>query len=592
MTSSRSDLLHSLGCSLFCMAVLLLAWPFANLSFNDDWTWAFTVLQLSKTGHLVYNGWSSPPVIAQAYWGLLWIKLFGFSFNVLRVSSLPMAAGAIAICYLLARRAGLAASMSIFVALSLGLSPIFLPLESTFMTDVPGLFFVLLSLYALVICFERNSRASSLGWLTAGILAALIGGSSRQVVWIVPLVVLPYFAWIRRSDFAFVVAALFGWIILFVGAVAMQHWFGKQPYALPDPPALSYLHAAINQPRRVGLSIVFLVLTLAMLILPAIVGTLRHKPGVRELIAIVLCVIAWFVLRHHSRFVEPWMGNILSNDGVLSSIEIGGGRPSVLSPNCRLAVSIIVIAGLYFVLASAVNWAWRNRPDALPRSISFFFKTPQDQIPIAAMVLLAMALFSLEITRCISGVAYDRHLLPFIPMVVIPLLCALQRNGLSKMPLECWLFLVAFTIFAIAITQEVNSLARARVVAVNRLETAGIPPSQIDAGFEHDYWIELETNGHINDARLRNPPGAYDKTKGPTPSIKPLYRLESKKTSATTSTPFGSVSYLSLIPPFHRVIYIDRFIDAWWLDPVKAATRPADTRQLLPRILLDQYKRR
>jgi hypothetical protein len=590
MILNRSDLLHSLGCSLICMAALLLAWPFANLSFNDDWTWAFTVLQLSKTGHLLYNGWSSPPVIAQAYWGLMWVKLFGFSLTVLRVSTLPMAAGAVSLCYLLARRAGLTASMSVFVSLSLGLSPLFMPLASTFMTDVPGLFFMLLSLYALVLSFETKSRASCLGWLMAGVVAALIGGSSRQVVWIVPLVVLPYFSWIRRSDLSFVVASISGWVILLAGAIAMQHWFGKQPYALPDPPALSYLHAAMAQPKRVALGVICVILTMVMMMLPAVVGVLRQKPGVREMLAVLLCIVAWLVLRHHSRALEPWMGNIFSNTGVLSSIEVGGGRPELLSDGGRLVLSVIVIAGLWFLFASAGDWCWRNRQSAADQVARFFFKSTDDQTVVAALVLLGLAIFALEITRCISGVAYDRHLLPLIPFIVIPLLCALQRGGRSRMPAECWISLAIFTAFAVASTQEVNSLARARVAAIGRLENSGIASTQIDGGFEHDYWTELQADGHINDARLRNPPGAYDRTKGPTPAMRTLYRLESNQTAVTASTPFGSVSYFSLLPPFHRTVCIDRFKDTWWLDPVRAATRPADTKQLLPKVLLDQYK--
>ena len=80
----------------------------------------------------------------------------------------------------------------------------------------------------------------ALRWLATGAIAALIGGSSRQVVWIVPLIVLPYFAWLRRSDRRFLLAAALAWIFVVAGAAAMQRWFNHQPYAVPDPPIGSY----------------------------------------------------------------------------------------------------------------------------------------------------------------------------------------------------------------------------------------------------------------------------------------------------------------------------------------------------------------
>ncbi len=116
MMSTRTDFRNAVLGVFIAIAALLLSWPFAQIAFNDDWTWALTVKQLNITGHLVYNGWSSPPVIAQAYWGLLWVKLFGFSFNVLRASTIPMAAGCVAITYYLARQAGLNPAFAFFTS--------------------------------------------------------------------------------------------------------------------------------------------------------------------------------------------------------------------------------------------------------------------------------------------------------------------------------------------------------------------------------------------------------------------------------------------------------------------------------------------
>jgi hypothetical protein len=587
------DIRNSLVCAAVALIALLLAWPFSNLPFNDDWTWALTVLKLNQTGHLVYNGWSSPPVIAQAYWGWLWVKLFGFSFNVLRASSLPMASGAVCLCYMLARRADLTAAMAIFAALVLGLSPLYMPLECTFMTDAPGLFFMLLSFLALLHAYDANTKPASTkptstkpalaGWLTLGVISALVGGSSRQLVWIVPLVTLPYFAWLKRADRFFILISLAGWIFVFIGAAAMQHWYSTQPYALPDPPLLSYLKVARHYPKQSVIGTLCVLLTLVMLLLPVIAGLVRFRAGKIEITAVVICIAMYLVLRRLHHDLEPWMGNIFTSTGPLGSIEIGGGTPVVLGHRSRVALSLVTMLGASLLLA----YGFFHASAAAAKAKKFATHSPV----LAAMLLISLAMFALELTRVVSQVAYDRHLLPFIPFLVIPLLYAYQKSGLLRMPVLSWLLLLIYATYGIASTQEVNALARARSRAIARLESAGIGADQIEAGFEHNYWTQGLLAGHVNDLRVRNPANAYDRTKGPTPAMHMLYRLESEPTAVTSRTPFGTISYFSLLPPFHRTFCIDRFTDPWWLNPTRAATQPVE-RSLLPKVLLEQYANR
>jgi hypothetical protein len=609
MTSSaRIDFRNALLCAAITLAALLLAWPFANLPFNDDFTWSFTVKQLADTGHLVYNGWSSPSIIAQAYWGLLWVKLFGFSFNVLRFSTFPMAIGAVVVAYALARRAGLATPLAMFTALLLGLSPLFLPLAASFMTDVPGVFFLLLSLYFLVRGFESPARPAAIAWLIAGTIIALIGGSSRQTVWIVPLIVLPYFAWLRRKDRPFSITALANWVFIFAGALAMQSWFDRQPYALPDPPLRSYLSVGLHHPAHLAMGMTTVLLTMLLLILPAVAGTLRGPRGFRGTVPVVIFVVfvPFLVLRHHA--IAPWMGNMLTPTGILGSVELSGDRPVVLVKSIRVALSLgVYIAGALllasvFMSLARPRRAWDqlksfflhpanhgNIPAGLPLQRHASSVPQSAPIAIPAILLTILGYLALEITRCAFDVAYDRHLLPLIPLLAIPLLWLYQRSGHRQMPKAAWALLAVYAVFAIASTQDVLSLARARASAVQRLNASGIPNTQIEAGFEHDYWAELQTHGYINDPRLRNPAGAYKKGQSAIRSVQPLYRLEAAVTRATVATKFGSVAYFSFLPPFHRIVYIDRFTDPWWLDPQKAATRPSRLHQLIPKTLLQQY---
>ena len=91
--SGSSDLRNALLCGLAVVAAMALTQPIANAPFNDDWSYSFTVKRLLETGKLTYNGWASASLIAQAYWGLIWVKAFGFSYTVLRLSTLTAGSG-------------------------------------------------------------------------------------------------------------------------------------------------------------------------------------------------------------------------------------------------------------------------------------------------------------------------------------------------------------------------------------------------------------------------------------------------------------------------------------------------------------------
>ena len=270
---------------------------------------------------------------------------------------------------------------------------------------------------------------------------------------------------------------------------------------------------------------------------------------------------------------------MLTPTGILGGVELHGDRAVVLKEPVRFVLSITVVAVISMLLASM------GSPVRWPK---FFLHPTAEQVAVSTLLLTALGLLALEMTRCVFDVAYDRHLLVFIPFISIALLVWFQHKGLQQVPPRAWFTLALFTMYSVGSTQEVSSLARARVAAVQKLVAAGVSDNQIEAGVEHDYWTQVNTSGHINDARLQNPRGAYDPTKGPLPDRHRLYRLEWSTTPITTETDYGSIPYFSFLPPFHRRILIDRFTDPWWLDPKRAATQPVEE-QTNPKILLWEY---
>ena len=137
------DTRNLLLCVLVTLAAMLVAWPFAEGGYIDDFSYIHMAKTLAETGRFAYNGWPTAMLGIQVWWGAAWIWLFGFSFTLVRLSLWPLALGAVALVYLIARRASLSPSDSLFAALLTGLSTLFLPLAPTFMTDIPGFLFLL-----------------------------------------------------------------------------------------------------------------------------------------------------------------------------------------------------------------------------------------------------------------------------------------------------------------------------------------------------------------------------------------------------------------------------------------------------------------
>ena len=127
------------GLTLLMLAVMFPAYSPAAVPLIDDWTYAWSVGHFLGTGALRILEWSANYPVAQILWGVLWSELFGFSFAVLRLSTLLLAWTGLVAFYLTLREVEirpLPACLGTFVLLC---NPVLFMLSHSFMTDVPFL---------------------------------------------------------------------------------------------------------------------------------------------------------------------------------------------------------------------------------------------------------------------------------------------------------------------------------------------------------------------------------------------------------------------------------------------------------------------
>jgi hypothetical protein len=568
---ARIDLRCSLLCAGIVLAAILLVNPYVELPFNDDWSYAFTVHKLLQTGHIIYNGWASTALITQAYWGAAWAKILGFSFRTLRFSTVPAAMGSAVLCFLLGRLSGLRPAPAVFAALLLGLSPIFLPLATSFMTDVPGLFFMLLSIYVLA----KAAVTGRVSWLAAGVVAGIIGGMSRQVVWIVPLLIIPYLLWIQRNDRRFCAAAIAGWILVLIDVIATQSWFSRQNDVVTDPTFTVCLQSAMNNPwiglestGRFILTLFLFTLPISLSLVILVANACRRRIRLLMFCILVGVALALIVHFHPKLLLWPWSPNLIWPDGVLISDELSGHAPTAMPPWFVTAWSVLVFIILGASLAPLFDFATRRR-----NLVTLAWRTLFPKNNDAVLIILAMVGIAYLMLLCVCSmrmIFFDRYSLPLIPIVSIFTLLYVQRSfpdsRIRRVTFTiCSIVLALYTTFSLAATADLFAMDRARLKAINMLCNAGVAPNAIAAGFEYDCWTQLRLKGVLNSPRASHHSQPIKPELGLTPVLWCLYRVEYTPASDVHPSQFPPVRYTSWLPPFHRAIYIDKFLDPWWL---------------------------
>jgi hypothetical protein len=243
VTHSRADLEvedpHELAILGLVFLALIIPWailfaalpPTAqNFPINDDWAFAKGAVEFAEGRGIHYQGWSSMPLMGQWLWAWPFLKVFEESHVSLRISTIVLSWLCLIAFYdLLRHGAGLSLRLAAFTTTALGLSPYFLWLSGTYMTDIPALAF---SLIALAL-YARAFRSEELLVVLAAALAATLGAVTRQntitasAAAAVMLLLCPRLRW----------NTLWWFFVLMPAVVCLctHLWLQKRPDAVPRP---------------------------------------------------------------------------------------------------------------------------------------------------------------------------------------------------------------------------------------------------------------------------------------------------------------------------------------------------------------------
>jgi dolichol-phosphate mannosyltransferase len=556
------------GCALLCALLflggVLATNPILETGVNDDWAYTLIARTFAMTGRIVYNGWTAVALVPQLAWGSLFFKLFGFSFTAARLSTLALVLLLIPVVFVLGRECGLRRDFAALATLLTVFSPLMLPLEISFMSDVPALLFFLWSVYAAVKAWRATTLRGCVSWALLVSLAGLAGGWERQIYWLAPLLFLPVIAWVQRSSRAVILSLAGIWIFTCVAVLGSVVWLNAQPYTLREdwlqiPPDMSLADLANHE----FLLTCKLAATVALILFPVLAGFL--VPGLRSagrwLAGSVLAGVAAigvFALQWPA-LLGPWLGNILTEYGVVPTAASTVGRNAVvLGSAARDAISMAVVLGC------ACGWiAWYKllrKAETGPPAAS-----PAPVVILGAIFLAGW--LPVILVRSAATPAFDRYVIFLLPLASIPILWFFQVYVGTRVSMLSWLALALFAIYGVAETHDAFAAGRARLQTATALMKAGVPRTEISAGFEFDGQTQVETQGYVNNSQIFEPANAFHETTctGPSPmrawylhmmpALRVRYFVALSRIHGLEEGPAGPFPYSTWLPAARREIY-------------------------------------
>ena len=445
---------------------------------NDDWAYTYSVKHFLEHGELWRTEWTYIPLITHTLIGAAFSKLFGFSFETLRLSGLFMGWVGLIGVHTLCRAAGTSAVVAAFAALLVAFNPLYLNLSYTFMTDVPFAAMAVWSIALLLIGMRRWSYAL----MALGVLLGIAATLSRQFgLAVAGSFALTLVATAPRNPRRWIAAAA-------VVAINVAIYLGL-PFLL-----YGYLHTIRSDSWVTTTAVakgtassaflkngVFAVVYLGLFLSPmSLVLALQHFSARRRTLLIVaaataavfllaLLALRWRLPRYNMIY-DLGVGPMVIG---LKTVLIGS-RPLLWWP-----ITAVGAASACLLLVTTANHLLSNYRNLF---------APRFLLPAAAAAAYAPVVL-------VFGM--DRYLLPVIPLLAAATAIHLSSDGVRsrRLIVAGSIAILVIGAFSVCGTRDYLTRHRTNWALLSELTTRGVTTDQINGGFEFSCW-----NNHGVDA--------------------------------------------------------------------------------------------
>lgn len=475
------------------LLMTLLINPVGDFPLNDDWSYGRAVHTLVVQHRLHYTDWTSMPLITQVLWGALFCLPAGFSFTALRISSLVAGLLGVLFLYRVQRRLGAGQTTAFIGAACLGVSPMFVQLSHTFMTDVPFLAALIIALDHLVGSLLRPNRTDFLLGIAFCVAATLV----RHTGLMLPLAFSGAYVLVHGFRPRHLLAALLP-LVLSAGALWSFNTWLEAAVGLPSQYHAGdgvLLKALTGQVKGLALSVlkrsIVCLMYAGLFLMPILLARLvrRTDPPAAQRRGFLVggvymgAILLYLGIRGK---MMPLSDNTLFDLG-LGPIALRDVNLLGLPHWPRAPAAFWAVVTALSVLGSALLL---GRIQFAARDLAGAWRTWLT--PRRGVLLFMLATACLYLLTVAVATFFDRHLLFLWPILIVLLSAtgetvpvpATRTTGCAAA------LLCALMAFAVGGTHDYLSFNRTRWRAMDEVQRVmKITPEQIDAGFEFHGWL-------------------------------------------------------------------------------------------------------
>lgn len=471
--------------------------PIGNFPLNDDWAYGLMVEHLLETGDYRPLKWALAPSVTNVLWGALFCLPGGFSFTVLRLSTLVASLFGLIGIYILVRDLQQPRWFALLVAFTLGFNSIYFALSHTFMTDAP---FTAISIWSVVL-LARSLKNGSDSQMLMGTVLAFSAILSRQLALCIPLAfaVTSILKWpVTRRNLVRAFSPLFFCVVAFF---AFKYWLatsGRVPTFF-DEKSNDLLKAFTSFGPMVKLLfdnfftyMVYLGLFLLPVLLVSMGDLFRShvKRGTAAVCAGILLVAGGVTFRVYGgkSILLPFMYNIIAKSGVgpltlRDTFVLKLDHMPALPVIFWIIVTAMGLVGAVLLIAKISFHAVE-----LMRRILCRGRIAETEF-IGTFMMFCGVIYLLPLL--VALLPFDRYLIPVVAFFAVGIVGVSAKlpdiSFTSATPLRFVAFsvLAAFSLFAISSTRDYLAWNRIRWMALEDLTRNGrVDARDIDGGFE------------------------------------------------------------------------------------------------------------
>lgn len=469
---------HQILLALLWILIFICVYPLGEFPINDDWAYSHNVYDLSENGEFKFSFFPAMTLITQTLWGALFCKLFGFSFFILRISTVVLAIATSYLFYYFIKKQTSNNKTALFGTLILVVSPLFIAQSFTFMTEIPYLFFF----FSSIILFTSYCSTHKTSTFVIAIVVSIMALMIRQTAMILPIAFgLVWFITNRKSFKTILISG----IPFLIGIIALISY--KQWRIATNNIEGSYSDVSVLLDAILNFDVVYfldragvVLFYLGMLLLPVSITVfrkirIRQRSVIRHLLFFLITLSFYFAMDGIPKgnvFYDFGLGPKILKDSSFW-INKGFSMHSIFWTLLKISSFLSVLILLYF------PWKKQKFTDFIKPD--FYSTQSKKRNLFLVLIILGMASYLI-----LNPIFFDRYTIPISSMLLLLILINIK----GKLIYTPGLIVIGIMgISSVILSHDFYSWSRTKWEALNYLTIdKGISPTSIDGGIEFNGW--------------------------------------------------------------------------------------------------------